>query len=598
MPNGTRYWILRPDGKGADGPYEAHELRSLSDFGPDRVVAPENAQTVDAWKPAGTVSDLRILFVRPPTMSAPAIGTNQPRQASPQPKSPVVPTVPAATRPTRGGIDLPWSDVFKVLAVVGVIAGLPVVGWWWSKNKPKGQTPKPTPPPATKSAIPSRSAPGPKMPKTQIRSRRREPATATMTGRAPTRQTQDAVAETDAYRAALGDISYFGWRKGDKATFKIGVARGHSSSLRKIHQREGAYLVLRTDSVRRSPNRVVASVLATMWSNYGLGTPDNKVRRTYVADSEGVYVDAKMLEGEGRGSEKRAYIARFPLKENVADQKYGTVLRKFGTPPELPANVPVSDCVLIKLPNNEYHTYCKGVGLVSASDDLPDVDAGVPGSDSTYVLLLEKFEAGAEEVASRNRIARRDIVLPKSLRGKILTNITMSKLADDPRRFKNKLILVDGEVKQLLDGQKRKARFGIAKPGNIHEGLSGALDPNADFEEEESLRITTFVFMTDADDGKFMFGFGDGMEPPQVGVRAAVVGRYLGNVFGTEGPSGAPEVTPGVFLEAVKVIDSVSPRGSERKGSPRPDSPSGNKDVMQMSADELDRYLKRGKGGQ
>lgn len=140
-----RYWLLHPDGSGADGPYEPHELRALPGFGPDRVVAPENAQTAEAWTPAHAVSDLHILFVKAPPMPGPASSHGQPRQGSSQPNSPVVPTVAAAPHPTREDAGFPWSDLMKVLAVVGVIAALPVVGWWWTKDNPKGQARKTTP---------------------------------------------------------------------------------------------------------------------------------------------------------------------------------------------------------------------------------------------------------------------------------------------------------------------------------------------------------------------------------------------------------------------------------------------------------------------
>ena len=65
-----KYWLLRPDGSAADGPYEPHELRAVPGFGPDRIIAPVNAQTVDVWKPASTFADLRVLFIKPPPVPA------------------------------------------------------------------------------------------------------------------------------------------------------------------------------------------------------------------------------------------------------------------------------------------------------------------------------------------------------------------------------------------------------------------------------------------------------------------------------------------------------------------------------------------------
>lgn len=74
-----RYWLLRSDGSGADGPYEPYELRSMPGFGLDRIIAPENARTVDAWKPARLYPDFRPLLAASPTQTGavPAVPVNQ-----------------------------------------------------------------------------------------------------------------------------------------------------------------------------------------------------------------------------------------------------------------------------------------------------------------------------------------------------------------------------------------------------------------------------------------------------------------------------------------------------------------------------------------
>lgn len=63
-----RYWALKPDGKDAEGPYEMAALRTRPGFGPESIVAPENAQAADAWRPAKTYDDLRASFSKPPPL--------------------------------------------------------------------------------------------------------------------------------------------------------------------------------------------------------------------------------------------------------------------------------------------------------------------------------------------------------------------------------------------------------------------------------------------------------------------------------------------------------------------------------------------------
>jgi len=48
-----RYWVLSVNGKDARGPFEVAELKSFSNFGPESVVAPDDAKSPDAWRPTG-----------------------------------------------------------------------------------------------------------------------------------------------------------------------------------------------------------------------------------------------------------------------------------------------------------------------------------------------------------------------------------------------------------------------------------------------------------------------------------------------------------------------------------------------------------------
>ena len=55
-----RYWLLRPNGSGADGPYEPHELRDVPGFGPDRIVAAGG----DAWNLAPSERGVQVAWSR------------------------------------------------------------------------------------------------------------------------------------------------------------------------------------------------------------------------------------------------------------------------------------------------------------------------------------------------------------------------------------------------------------------------------------------------------------------------------------------------------------------------------------------------------
>lgn len=156
-----RYWVLAPDGRGAAGPYEIAQLKQLPGFEPTSVIAPENATSADAWKPAHSFDDLRSLFIKPPTLPpprplpawppasppvsrpTPQAATPASHQPTPQPASGAaggdsapVPQRPAASPPPKSaaGFSGAWM-AFAAVAATAVILSAPALRAWLSRRQ-------------------------------------------------------------------------------------------------------------------------------------------------------------------------------------------------------------------------------------------------------------------------------------------------------------------------------------------------------------------------------------------------------------------------------------------------------------------------------
>lgn len=63
-----RFWAIKPDADQAEGPFDLQGLKGLGWFSQDTLVAPESAESEDAWKPAKEFADLKGLFIKPPPL--------------------------------------------------------------------------------------------------------------------------------------------------------------------------------------------------------------------------------------------------------------------------------------------------------------------------------------------------------------------------------------------------------------------------------------------------------------------------------------------------------------------------------------------------
>jgi|GEM_PF-2789533 len=89
-----RFWVYEAASRAARGPYEVAQLKELPGFGPDTIVAPENAQAADAWRPASVFTSIQPIFQKHPSASVatkamPAASGPQPHAAAPVPAAKV-----------------------------------------------------------------------------------------------------------------------------------------------------------------------------------------------------------------------------------------------------------------------------------------------------------------------------------------------------------------------------------------------------------------------------------------------------------------------------------------------------------------------------
>src|SRR5712671_1373887 len=74
-----KYWMF--DGKDAQGPYYADELKRQPGFTPETLICPDGTESVDQWRPA------RFYLIKPP-------GARSERPVEPAPApAPVMPSV-------------------------------------------------------------------------------------------------------------------------------------------------------------------------------------------------------------------------------------------------------------------------------------------------------------------------------------------------------------------------------------------------------------------------------------------------------------------------------------------------------------------------
>lgn len=84
----ARYWVCGPK-QNAMGPFAIEEIRQrVPGFGPDTLIAPDDAMGQSDWKPAEQFVDLL------PVLRAPAPPLKMPTDLSPRPRS--GPSIPAA----------------------------------------------------------------------------------------------------------------------------------------------------------------------------------------------------------------------------------------------------------------------------------------------------------------------------------------------------------------------------------------------------------------------------------------------------------------------------------------------------------------------
>lgn len=94
-----RYWVIRPDGRDAIGPFDIHELKKVSGFCGDTLVAPDGATDANAWRPARSYPDIQQLFMKPPPLPPRPPVSSSP--VSPPPRSLPIPAQGKRMRPRR-----------------------------------------------------------------------------------------------------------------------------------------------------------------------------------------------------------------------------------------------------------------------------------------------------------------------------------------------------------------------------------------------------------------------------------------------------------------------------------------------------------------